>query len=78
MDYEFESQRDLFLRVKPALKAKIAELKRLGYTKIKEDDIWNFLIEKKWKNGKDLMLCDIVDDILNTECNEIVDGIINR
>ena len=74
MDYEFTSQEDLFIKVKPALKAKIAELERLGYKNIREIDIWNYLV-KKWKKGNDLMLCDIVDDILNTDCKNMSEEI---
>ena len=71
MDYEFHSLQELYKRVEPALSAKISELKRLGYYYIKEVDIWNYLIEDKWKKGNGLMLSDIVDDILNTDCSKI-------
>jgi len=71
VDYEFNSKDDLFSRVMPALRAKNVELHRLGYSYIKEVDIWNYLIEEKWKNGKDLMLSDIVSDIMNADCKKI-------
>ena len=71
MDYEFSSQAELFDRVKPALHAKEVELHRLGYSYIKDIDIWNYLIEVKWRNGKNLMLSDIVNDIMHTECKKI-------
>lgn len=61
----FQTAEELYKRVKPALKAKRMELKRLGFLYIKEEDIWNYLKETKWKSGKDLNLCDIVDDILH-------------
>ena len=69
MDYEFSTLKDLYLRVEPALTAKRVELERLGYSNIENVDIWKYLVESKWKNGKDLMLSDIVDDILNTDCS---------
>jgi len=71
MDLEFSSLKDLYLRVDPALTAKRLEMERKGYKNIKNTDIWKYLVEAKWKNGKDLMLSDIVDDILNTECSLI-------
>jgi hypothetical protein len=71
MDYEFSSLEELYKRVTPALRAKEVELHRLGYSYIKEIDIWNYLIEEKWKHGKDLMLSDIVNDIMHTECRKI-------
>ena len=71
MDLEFSSLKDLYLRVEPALKAKKTELDRLGLSYISQNNVWEYLVENKWKQGKDLMLSDIVDDILNTDCNLI-------
>ena len=50
MDITFASKEELYKRVKPALRTKKNEFKKLGYSYIKETDIWNFLIKKKWKN----------------------------
>ena len=71
MEPEFHSQLELFQRVRPALEAKETELKRLGFTEVSAIDVWNYLVEVKWKKGKGLMLSDIVDDILNTDCQII-------
>ena len=71
MDLEFSSLKDLYIRVTPALNAKKKELDRVGLSYIQKEDIWNYLVEAKWKQGKDLMLSDIVDDILNTDSNLI-------
>ena len=68
---EFNSKEELYLRVRPALSAKSVELERLGYGNIKNVEIWNYLIEEKWKKGKDLMLSDIVNDILTADCEKI-------
>ena len=73
MDFQFSSKEELYVRVKPALFAKVSELKRLGYDSITSIDIWNYLIQNKWKNGVGLKLSDIVDDILNTDCSLIYD-----
>ena len=70
MDLEFSSLGELYKRVKPALHAKEEEFHRLGYSKVKSVDIWNYLIEMKWKSGKDLMLSDIVSDIMNLDCKK--------
>ena len=72
MDLEFSSLKDLYIRVIPALNAKKKELDRVGLSYIQKEDIWNYLVEAKWKQGKDLMLSDIVDDILNTD-NDLID-----
>lgn len=71
MDYEFSSKEELFHRVGPALRAKVRELKRLGYTYIQEIDVWNYLITNKWCKSKDLMLSDIVNDIMHAEIREV-------
>lgn len=67
MELEFSSQEELYKRVEPALKAKLAELHRLGYPYIQLIDIWNYLIEVKWRKSHDLTLADIVHDILHVD-----------
>lgn len=72
MDIEFESLRELYNRIEPALEAKRMEMIRAGYPYIKKEDIWNYLKESKWKNSRDLSLADMVNDILNSD-NVIID-----
>ena len=75
MDYEFSSKEELFQRVKPALKAKTNEFRRLGYKYVQELDIWNYLVENIWCKAKDLMLSDVVNDILHVKIKKIDDYI---
>lgn len=70
-DIEFDNVIDLYKRVKPALNSKIKELRRDKIDYVKEEDIWNYLIKTKWLNAKNLVLCDVVDDILNVENSKI-------
>ena len=72
MNLEFNSLEELYNRLRPALNAKMSELKVNGYGYLKNEDIWNYLKEKKWKNSNDLMLSDMVSDILNTD-NVLID-----
>ena len=72
MDLEFSSLKDLYLRVEPALNAKKIELERMGLSYIKKQDVWEYLVETKWKKANGLMLSDIVNDILNTD-NSLID-----
>ena len=44
---------------------------------IKEEDIWNCLVELHWKKDKGLLLSDVVDDILNTE-NSVIDNYVKN
>lgn len=64
---EFRTLEDLYQRIKPALTTKKEEMKRNGYVYIKEEDIWNYLKEIKWKNSKNLSLYQMTCDILDTE-----------
>lgn len=67
MTEEFRSEEELYDRLKPALVTKRAEMKRNGYPYVKEEDVWNYLKEKKWKSEQGLSLYQMVDDILNVE-----------
>lgn len=71
MNDEFSSEEELYERVLPALRAKEIELERVGYSYINKIDVWNYLVEKKWKYGRGLMLSDIVSDIMNVSCSDI-------
>lgn len=67
MNFEFRNLKELYERLKPALRTKTNELKRIGFNYIKEEDIWNCLKETKWSKSANLDLADMVDDILNTD-----------
>ena len=67
MDYDFQTKEELFIRVRPAIHAKLEELKRLNYKNIKEVDIFNYLSEVKWSKSTNLALSDIVSDIIHLE-----------
>ena len=73
MDIKFETLEELYKRIKPALITKKNEMHRDGYIYIKEEDIWNYLKEIKWKDAKDLSLYDMTSDILNID-NIIIDN----
>lgn len=64
---EFASVKELYERLKPALKTKCMELRRMNYYYIKEEDIWNYLKEYKWMKTKNLNLFEMVSDILNVD-----------
>lgn len=67
MDITFQSVEELYQRIKPALSAKRAEMKRNGFIYATEEDIWNYLKEEKWKNSKNLSLYEMTCDIFNIE-----------
>ena len=73
MDIKFETLEELYKRIKQALITKKNEMHRDGYIYIKEEDIWNYLKEIKWKDAKGLSLYDMTSDILNTD-NIIIDN----
>lgn len=69
MDFNFNSLEELYKRIKPALITKKEEMNRTMYPYIKEEDIWNYLKEVKWKKTLDLSLAEMVNDVLN--CDEV-------
>ena len=42
-------------------------MRRNGFPYVKEEDVWNYLKEKKWKTEQGLSLYQMVDDILNSD-----------
>lgn len=72
MDFEFHSLEELWNRVHPALRVKVKDFKRLGLNNFSDRDIWDYLIESKWKQGVNLMLSDIVDDIMKLDSSEFI------
>ncbi len=67
MGIEFTSLKELYDRLTPALNTKCNEMHRTGYSYIREEDIWNYLKEIKWKKSIDLELYEMVNDVLNTD-----------
>ena len=72
MDIEFNSAEELYERLLPALRSKVADLKRDGYNYLTADDVWNYLKENKQRNSNNLALYEMVSDILNSD-NVIID-----
>ena len=73
MDISFSSVEELYKRIKPALKTKKKEMERLGYSYIKEKDIWYYLKDNKWRLSNNLSLYQMVTDILNCD-NLLIDN----
>lgn len=71
MDIEFNNIKELYERLRPALKTKVIELKRNDLDYIKQDDIWNYLKITKWSKANNLLLYQMVSDILNLDNSEI-------
>jgi len=78
MGIEFKSTEELYNRVRPALSSKVKEFRRINIKYIMEEDIWNYLIETKWKKANGLELHNIVDDILNTSNDDIIEYVNNE
>ena len=78
MGIEFNSVEELYKRVRPALTSKVREFRRSKIEFVKEEDIWNYLIETKWRNGSGLELYHLVDDILNTDNEKIEKYVVNK
>lgn len=77
MDIEFNSLKELYDRLLPALNTKVTELKRYDLDYIKVEDIWNYLRLSKWSKANNLLLYQMVDDILNLD-NEKIDEFVKE
>ena len=63
----FNSEEELYDRIKPALRSKKKILLKKGAKRITEQDIWDFMRNHVWLNSTGLELCDMVDDILHVD-----------
>ena len=77
-DIKFGSLQELFIRVKPALRSKVKELKGVGYKFITETDVFNYLKDNKWCKKSNLTLSELVDDILSTPNEEILKDVSDK
>ncbi len=73
-----KSQKELFDRVKPALRCKKHELANVGIEFVSENDIFEYNKNNKWKDIKGLTLAEVVDDILNTPNNVYKNYVIDK
>ncbi len=78
MNTKINTQKDLYNKVLPALKTKRHELVSAGIRIVKEEDIWEYNKQKKWRNATSLTLAGIVDDILNTDNKEYEDFVVKK
>lgn len=67
----FKSLNELYIRVRPAIRSKIAEFERQNIGYIKENDIWNYLRKTNWNQKQNLELCDMISDIMALDLKEI-------
>ena len=68
---EFTTQYQLYQRLLPAFNLKKRLLKNSKYENIKNEDIWKYLIENKWRQTYGLTLSEMVNDIINLEPENI-------
>ena len=68
---EFTTQYQLYQRLIPAFNVKKRLLKNSKYENIRNEDIWKYLIENKWRQTYGLTLSEMVNDIINLEPENI-------
>ena len=66
-------EKKLFNRVKPALKSKIKELKRLGINNVSEEFLFEYLKKNIWNQKENLTLDELVNDILMCDNNAFIE-----
>lgn len=68
---EKEKQKELREQLMPALQCKYDEFRLLGYKQVTMDQIWDCLVQKKWKNFKEeRKLFELANDILSLQIGE--------
>lgn len=72
-DIIFNTVEELHHRLMPALRSKCKILSKSGFSYIKEDHVWEFMLKSKWEDKEALALCEMVNDILHTDNMEISD-----
>ena len=77
MNDEFKTIDDLFKRLKPALYSKVIELKRKGLDYIREEDIFNYLLETSWSEKDNISISELTNDILYLDDNLITNYVMN-
>lgn len=77
MNNGFKTIDDLYRRLKPALYSKVVELKRMGLDYIKEEDIFNYLLETSWSKKDNLSIAELTNDILLLDNNLITNYVMN-
>ena len=68
----FSNLSELYNRLKPALKSKCKDLKRVGINYVKEEDIWNYLRVNNWVKRVNLTLGEMVNDIMLVNNNDLI------
>ncbi len=68
---EFTSQYQLYQRLIPAFNVKHRLLKYNNTLSITNEDMWNYLIENKWKKSYGLTLSEMVNDIISLDVSKI-------
>ena len=60
-------------KVRPALISKQEEFLLLGYDNVSQEDIWTFLLKKKWHKGDhEMKLFEVVQSILSLKVGELI------
>ena len=70
MNLKFSDEK-LYELLLPALETKEIQLRRNDYLGISKKDIWNYLMEKVWKNKTNVRLNEMVSDILSVDNEKI-------
>lgn len=64
---EFTSKQELYQKLLPVFNVKKRLIQNSEYQNITNQDIWDYLIENKWKTSHNLTISDIVNDIITLD-----------
>ena len=68
---EYQSEKELYEALIPALKVKLRLLKEKGYDYLTKENIWTYLKVKVWSNSVGLSISEMVSHIINLNPEEL-------
>ena len=71
---EFTSIKELYRKLIPAFNVKKRLIKNSKYQDITNENIWSYLVESKWKKSYGLTISDMVNDIITTDLEDILEA----
>ena len=68
---EYNSQKELYIALLPVFSVKRRLSSITKYPNTKNSDIWQYLVENKWRHTTGLTISDMVNDIIMVDINDV-------
>ncbi len=68
---EYNSQKELYIALLPVFNVKRRLSSITKYPNTKNSDIWQYLVDNKWRHSIGLTISDMVNDIIMVDMNDV-------